>query len=124
MNNEDRILRGGAFGDPAEYVRSANRTWTNRRTISPLGTAAAPLELPYKLLHFLATSDDRLHSAKLCEFHFFPATFQGVDTSSSIQDAVLPALTAHKQKPFDALVVIRGGGSVTGLAWLNGRTAQ
>jgi hypothetical protein len=42
-----------------------------------------------------------------------------VETSSSIQTAVFQALTAHKQKPFDALVVIRGGGSVTDLAWLN-----
>ena len=62
---------------------------------------------------------DRLQTAILCEFHLFPATFQGVETSPSIQTAVLQALTAHKQKPFDALVVIRGGGSVTDLAWLN-----
>jgi exodeoxyribonuclease VII large subunit len=60
-----------------------------------------------------------LHAAILCEFHLFAATFQGVEAPSSIQDAVLSALTAHKQKPFDALVVIRGGGSVTDLAWLN-----
>jgi len=62
---------------------------------------------------------DRLQTAILCEFHLFPATFQGVETGASIQSAVLQALTAHKQKPFDALVVIRGGGSVTDLAWLN-----
>jgi exodeoxyribonuclease VII large subunit len=62
---------------------------------------------------------DRLHSAILCEFKLFPATFQGVEAPSSIQSALLQALTAHKQKPFDALVVIRGGGSVTDLAWLN-----
>ena len=62
---------------------------------------------------------DLLHTAILCDFHLFPATFQGVETPSSIQTAVLQALTAHKQKPFDALVVIRGGGSVTDLAWLN-----
>lgn len=62
---------------------------------------------------------DRLQTAILCEFHLFPATFQGVETSPSIQTAVLQALTAHQQKPFDALVVIRGGGSVTDLAWLN-----
>ena len=62
---------------------------------------------------------DLLHTAILCEFHLFPATFQGVETSSSIQAAILQALTVHKQKPFDALVVIRGGGSVTDLAWLN-----
>ena len=62
---------------------------------------------------------DRLQQCGLCEFQFFPATFQGVEAPSSIQTAVLQALTAHKQKPFDALVVIRGGGSVTDLAWLN-----
>jgi exodeoxyribonuclease VII large subunit len=62
---------------------------------------------------------DLLQTAKLCEFHLFPATFQGVETSSSIQTAVLQALTAHKPKPFDVLVIIRGGGSVTDLAWLN-----
>jgi exodeoxyribonuclease VII large subunit len=62
---------------------------------------------------------DMLQSAKLCDFHLFPATFQGVETSSSIQSAVLKALTAHKQRQFDALVIIRGGGSVTDLAWLN-----
>ena len=28
---------------------------------------------------------DRLQTAILCEFHLFPATFQGVETSSSIQ---------------------------------------
>jgi exodeoxyribonuclease VII large subunit len=58
---------------------------------------------------------DRLHTAILCEFQLFPATFQGVETSSSIQAAILQAPTAHKQRSFDALVVIRGGGSVT--AW-------
>ncbi len=62
---------------------------------------------------------DRLQNADLCEFHLFPATFQGVETSPSIQSAVLQAITAHKKKPFDALVIIRGGGSVTDLAWLN-----
>jgi exodeoxyribonuclease VII large subunit len=62
---------------------------------------------------------DLLQGAALCDFHLFPATFQGVEASPSMQAAVLQALTAHKQKPFDALVVIRGGGSVTDLAWLN-----
>jgi exodeoxyribonuclease VII large subunit len=62
---------------------------------------------------------DRLQSAQLCEFHLFAATFQGVDAPASIQSAILQALTAHQHTPFDALVVIRGGGSVTDLAWLN-----
>jgi len=62
---------------------------------------------------------DLLQNAGLCEFCLFPATFQGMETSSSIQTAVLQALTAHQQYRFDALVIIRGGGSVTDLAWLN-----
>jgi exodeoxyribonuclease VII large subunit len=62
---------------------------------------------------------DRLHGSGLCEFQLFSATFQGVEAPSSIQNAVLQALSAHGRKPFDALVVIRGGGSATDLAWLN-----
>ena len=50
---------------------------------------------------------------------FFGATFQGLDAPSSIRTAVNEALAAHRQRPFDALVIIRGGGSVTDLAWLN-----
>jgi exodeoxyribonuclease VII large subunit len=62
---------------------------------------------------------DRLQNARLCDFSFFRATFQGLDAPSSIRTAVQNALAAHRQNPFDALVVIRGGGSVTDLAWLN-----
>jgi exodeoxyribonuclease VII large subunit len=62
---------------------------------------------------------DRLHEAGLCTFLFFGATFQGIDAPSSIRTAVNEALAAHRQRPFDAMVVIRGGGSVTDLAWLN-----
>jgi exodeoxyribonuclease VII large subunit len=62
---------------------------------------------------------DRLQNATLCEFKFFRATFQGLDAPSSIRTAVQNALAAHRQTRFDALVVIRGGGSVTDLAWLN-----
>ncbi len=62
---------------------------------------------------------DRLHEAGLCEFLYFGATFQGMDAPSSIRTAVNEALAAHRQRPIDALVVIRGGGSVTDLAWLN-----
>jgi exodeoxyribonuclease VII large subunit len=62
---------------------------------------------------------DRLQTANLCEFALFPASFQGVEAPSSIQSAVLQALTFHQQHRLDALVIIRGGGSVTDLAWLN-----
>jgi hypothetical protein len=55
----------------------------------------------------------------VCDFHFFQATFQGIDAPWSIQTALLQALAAHKRRAFDVLVVIRGGGAVTVLAWLN-----
>src|SRR4051794_17290032 len=62
---------------------------------------------------------DRLQHAGLCEFRFFGATFQGIDAPSSIRTAVNEVMVADRQQAFDALVIIRGGGSVTDLAWLN-----
>jgi exodeoxyribonuclease VII large subunit len=62
---------------------------------------------------------DRLHRAGLCEFHFVRATFQGPAAPSSLLDAIETVLSAHRERPFDALVIIRGGGAVTDLAWLN-----
>jgi exodeoxyribonuclease VII large subunit len=62
---------------------------------------------------------DRLQKAGLCDFLFYKATFQGTEAPSSIRTALNEALAAHRRRPFDALVIIRGGGSVTDLAWLN-----
>ena len=62
---------------------------------------------------------DRLHRGGLCEFHFVRATFQGLEAPSSILDAIETVLSAHRERTFDALVIIRGGGAVTDLAWLN-----
>ena len=62
---------------------------------------------------------DRLQQAGLCDFDYFTATFQGGDASQSIRDAVRAVFDAHKVRPYDALAIIRGGGSVTDLAWLN-----
>lgn len=42
-----------------------------------------------------------------------------MDAPSSLRTAVNEILAAHRQIPFDALVIIRGGGAVTDLAWLN-----
>jgi exodeoxyribonuclease VII large subunit len=62
---------------------------------------------------------DRLHDAGLCEFNHYPATFQGEETSRSIREALRISHESHQSRPYDALVIIRGGGSVTDLAWLN-----
>jgi exodeoxyribonuclease VII large subunit len=94
--------RNRRFPGPVEYVRVA--------VISPETSAG---------LGDFRREADRLQRAGLCDFDFFKATFQGVEAPSSIQNAVLQALTSHKERAYDALVVIRGGGSVTDLAWLN-----
>ena len=62
---------------------------------------------------------DRLQQAGLCDFEFFGATFQGMDAPSSIRTAINEALASHRHQAFDAIVIIRGGGSVMDLAWLN-----
>ena len=47
-------------------------------------------------------------------FRFFAAS-----APPSLLDAIETVLSAHRERPFDALVIIRGGGVVTDLAWLN-----
>jgi len=62
---------------------------------------------------------DLLQRFGLCEFHYYFATFQGQTASVSVSEAFEQAVAAHETKHFDALVIIRGGGAVTDLAWLN-----
>lgn len=99
---EDLYERNQGIPAPIEFVRVA--------VISPESSAG---------LGDFRRETDRLHQAELCEFLFFGATFQGTNAPSSIRTAMNEALAAHRQRPFDALVIIRGGGSVTDLAWLN-----
>lgn len=61
----------------------------------------------------------RLAAAGLCTFTYFYATFQGESTKASLKQAFIDANDAHGQSPFDALVMIRGGGAEADLAWLN-----
>ena len=62
---------------------------------------------------------DRLARAGVCDFVYFTATFQGRESSASLLSALAQAQLAHAAQPFDALVIIRGGGASTDLAWLN-----
>lgn len=62
---------------------------------------------------------DQLASYKLCDFHYYYATFQGVEASVSLCEALKEVYQVHQKLSFDALVIIRGGGSTTDLAWLN-----
>lgn len=62
---------------------------------------------------------DLLVKYQLCEFVYFTATFQGKTANLELIAAINQVLLAHQAQPFDAIVIIRGGGSVADLAWLN-----
>lgn len=60
-----------------------------------------------------------LANAGLCEFEYFHAIFQGEKTQASMRKAMVAAHEANEAQPFDALVIIRGGGAAADLHWLN-----
>lgn len=87
---------------PTEFTRVA--------VISPDGAAG--------LADFMRESE-ALANSGLCDFVYYTATFQGKDAVNSLKAAFNQAILAHQEIPFDALVVIRGGGASSDLAWLN-----
>lgn len=62
---------------------------------------------------------DILEQYGLCEFSYVSALFQGKDASTSILASLSEVLLQHEETPFDAVVIIRGGGAASDLAWLN-----
>ncbi|WP_201526703.1 exodeoxyribonuclease VII large subunit [Psychrobacter frigidicola] len=65
---------------------------------------------------------DRLASTGACQFHYHHATFQGNHAPMEIRQAIVSAqqqfYTTYQRLP-DLLVIIRGGGAVGDLAYLN-----
>lgn len=65
---------------------------------------------------------ERLQALGICEFVYVASRFQGEGAAAEIRAAMLTALSGwrgHGGKAPDALVLIRGGGAVNDLAWLN-----
>ncbi len=62
---------------------------------------------------------DILRQYGLCEFVYFTALFQGEQAPKEICNALNLAIDAHQKQPFDTIVIIRGGGALSDLAWLN-----
>ncbi|MCF6254195.1 MAG: exodeoxyribonuclease VII large subunit, partial [Thiomicrorhabdus sp.] len=62
---------------------------------------------------------DALQSQSLCEFHYFYSAFQGDAVQKEMQVAFEAVEALHQSKPFDALVIIRGGGAKLDLHMLN-----
>jgi exodeoxyribonuclease VII large subunit len=116
------------LGDLAAKLRKIRETLTREQVIQLNRLLPSPVEFVRVAVISPKTSAglgdfrqeaDRLHRAGLCEFHFVRATFQGLEAPSSILNAIETVASAHRELPFDALVIIRGGGAVTDLAWLN-----
>lgn len=61
---------------------------------------------------------DKLQRANVCHFHYKTATFQGNHAPQEIREALTYALAELAQLP-DLVVIIRGGGAVGDLAYLN-----
>nr|WP_183987750.1 exodeoxyribonuclease VII large subunit [Deinobacterium chartae] len=62
---------------------------------------------------------DRLEAAGLCRFSYFEALFQGREAAASLKEALEDVTFQHALEAFDAVVLIRGGGAASDLAWLN-----
>lgn len=104
----ETLVREGVYGlnrtlpAPTDFARVA--------VISPQGAAG---------LGDFRRETDALEAAGVVDFVYLEATFQGAAASASLTAAVAQARAAHEHAPLDALVLIRGGGAVTDLAWLN-----
>ena len=65
---------------------------------------------------------NRLEAHGICRFSYYTAVFQGPDAALSIRSAIAAFETSQEDgSSADALCIIRGGGSVTDLYWLNDR---
>jgi len=62
---------------------------------------------------------DILEEYNLCSFDYFSAQFQGQGAAESILSALREVSDRHAVLQYDALCIIRGGGSATDLYWLN-----
>ncbi len=62
---------------------------------------------------------DALEAVGLVKFHYFTALFEGPRAVESLLAALGRAVDHHGHHALDAVVIIRGGGAVAGLNWLN-----
>ncbi|WP_410951594.1 exodeoxyribonuclease VII large subunit [Pseudomonas sp. S1(2024)] len=64
---------------------------------------------------------DRLHALGICQFDYFHCAFQGENPGDLIVDAMAKVVNMHRALPYQALIIIRGGGDKSGLYQLNHR---
>ena len=62
---------------------------------------------------------DVLQKHGICQFNYFYSSFQGEAVETEMLEAIRAVHALHQTKPFDALVIIRGGGAKLDLNMLN-----
>lgn len=62
---------------------------------------------------------NQLSASELCQFDYYHASFQGVSAVSELTQTLNQIRQAHEKSPYDALVIIRGGGAKQDLMFLN-----
>ena len=106
-----RLLADGVF----EANKNLLRPWDFNVVLVVAPTGGAGLG------DFQAEAD-RLQAHGICRFTYALSRFQGEGAPAEIRSAINAALEQEvgtTTSPFDAIVIIRGGGAVNDLAWLN-----
>jgi Exonuclease VII, large subunit len=65
--------------------------------------------------HDFKKEADILQKVSLCDFIYFSSSFEGINTENEILTALDLVLEQHSNNPFDAIIIIRGGGARQGL---------
>ena len=102
LKQEGVFERNKSFVTPREFYRVA--------VLSPQSAAG---------LGDFRQEADLLEKHQLCHFVYYHAQFQGDVAALEITTALSIISHDHTQLPYDALVIIRGGGASIDLAWLN-----
>lgn len=107
----ERLKREGLF----DRNRKLPPPWDFNHVLVAAPQAAAGLG------DFQAESN-RLQVSGVCCFHYTFARFQGEGAPAEIRQALMRGMQMFRQRhdeDLDAVVIIRGGGAVNDLAWLN-----
>lgn len=114
----DMELRLKAIRD---FLREKGVIDSNRRLAQPQDFFRLAVIAPAEAagLGDFRTEADRIEALGLCQFTYFHASFQGETAGDQIVEAMAQVVVSHKEEPFEALVIIRGGGDKAGLYQLN-----
>ncbi|MDP2564291.1 exodeoxyribonuclease VII large subunit [Pseudoalteromonas marina] len=105
---ENALLAKGVFDKNKSF--QVPEYFTNVAVLTPKGSAG---EGDFK------KEADLLEEVSLCKFTYFFATMQGLQAEDSISKQIAEINRAHAEQNFDALIIIRGGGAIADLSWLN-----